>query len=203
MALDHLEMSDFGRADKIVVDRDDTFIIKGKGSQEAIDKRIEELKTQRDEVEKSDIFKKKIDHRIASLAGGVGLIVVAARTEGEGEYIRMKVEDAVLACKAAMEEGIVRGGGLALKEINDKLPDDDILKGPLAAPYEKIQENAGGDLEIGEDIIDPVKVVRVALENACSQAGIFITINSAISWHKNKVMDELGELLVEKQRENQ
>ena len=201
MNLEHLEMTDLGRAEKIVVDKDDIFIVKGKGDKKAIDERIEKLKVERDEVEKTDMFKKKIDKRIASLSGGVGLIEVAAKSDAETEYLLRKVEDSVLACKAAMEEGIVKGGGLALKEINDELPKDDILKDILDKPYEKIQENAGGQLEIGDNVIDPVKVVRVALENACSMAGIFITVQCAIAWKKNKLTDELGKLLQERERE--
>ena len=201
MNLEHLEMIDLGRAEKIVVDKDDTFIVKGKGNKKAIEERIEKLKVERDEVEKTDMFKKKIDKRIASLASGVGLIEVAAKSDAETEYLLRKVEDSVLACKAAMEEGIVKGGGLALKEINDELPKDDILKDILTKPYEKIQENAGGQLEIGENVIDPVKVVRVALENACSMAGIFITVQGAIAWKKGKIVDELSELIKQKNAE--
>jgi len=202
MELTHLEFSDFGRAEKIIVSKDDVFIVKGKGKPELIKERIEKLKEQK-EIEKVSMFKKKIEQRIASLANGVGLIEVTANTEGEQEYSRGKIEDAVLACKAALEEGIVKGGGLALKEINDQLPENDILKGTLDAPYEKIRENSGEEGKIPENIIDPTKVVRIALENACSFAGVFANTNSAIAWHKSKLSDELGNMLIEKSKERE
>lgn len=202
MNIDHLEMTDFGKAEKIVVNKDDVFIIKGKGEKEEIKKRIEKLKSER-EVEKTDMFKKKIERRIASLAGGVGLIEVAAYTEGERDYLMGKVEDAVMSCRTALEEGIVKGGGMALKEIDDKLPKDDILKDILKVPYEKIKENAGeaDDWEIDEKIVDSVKMIRVALENACSFAGVFCETETAMAWKKSKLADELGEMIKEKNEE--
>lgn len=198
MGIEHLDWSDIGKADKIVVNQDDVFIIKGRGIEEKIKERVEKLKEQRD-AEKVEPFKKKIDRRIASLSGGVGLIEVAANTEGERDYIIGKVEDAVAACKAAMEEGVVKGGGFALKEIDDNLPDEDILKETISAPYNKIKETAG-DIDLTSKIIDPAKVIRVALENACSFAKTFVNINGSIAWKKSKLADELGDALMEKNK---
>jgi len=90
---------------------------------------------------------------------------------------------------------VVKGGGLALKEISEKL-EKNVLTDMLQAPYEKIKENAGGKIKIGKDIIDPVKCIIVALENACSVASTFITVGSTIAIRKP---DELGELLSPKE----
>jgi len=92
--------------------------------------------------------------------------------------------DAVNAARAAQEEGVVKGGGLALKEVAEELGKDSILYSTLMAPYNRIRENAGKDLEITDKILDPLKVVRLALENACSGAGILITSDGAIAEKK-------------------
>lgn len=192
-----VQLGDFGKAKKVITDRDKTFVIDGKGKQSVIKERITQLKIERDEVEKDDRFKKRIDKRISALSGGVGLIEVASKSDVEVEYIRNKVEDAVYACRAAMEDGVVKGGGLALKQIADKLPDDDILKEPLKAPYNLIQKNAGKDLKIGEGIIDPIKVVKLALENACAFAGIFITVSNSIVWARSELSDKFRDIIRE------
>jgi len=191
-------MDDFGRAKKIVVDRNDTFIIQGKGDKKKIQERIEDLKEQQ-KLEKTDMFRKRIGRRISALSGGVGLIEVGTETDVERGYLKLKVEDAVCACKAAMEEGIVPGGGLCLKRIADEMPNDSLLKEALSAPYEQIQENAGESLKIDErKIIDPAKVVRVALQNACSFAQTLITVEAAIALNRADPLKELGEYLAEK-----
>jgi len=143
------------------------------------------------DLEKDPMFKEKLKRRIASLAAGVGIIRVGAMTETERGYLKLKIEDAVAAGRAAIEEGVVPGGGLTLKAVAEELGEDNILYEPLKAPYETIQENAGGSLEIGEDILDPVKVTRLALENACSAAGILITTETAISERRKSLWDEL------------
>jgi len=181
---------DLGRVEKIIVTKDDIFIIGGKKNRKAIKERIDALKEQK-KLEKTDMFKKRLERRIASLSGGVGLIKVGARTDTERTYLKLKVEDGDYALKAAMEEGVVPGGGLALKKIADKMPKGSILKEALKIPYLQIQENAGGKLEIGKDVLDPVKVTKTALENACSLAGIFITIESAIAMPRSDLEDEI------------
>ena len=129
------------------------------------------------------------------MSSGVGIIRVGAATESERGYLKLKIEDAVNAGKAALEEGTVKGGGLVLKEIAEELGEEDILYEALMAPYEKIQENVGDDLEIGEDVLDPVKVTRLAMENACSVAGILITSESAIGERRKTLWDELDNKL--------
>jgi len=93
--------------------------------------------------------------------------------------IHLKVEDGVYSCKSALEEGYVEGGGLCLKKISESLPKN-ILSEALKAPYEQIQENSGGDLDTGKDIIDSAKVVRLEVENAVSIASTIITTGISI-----------------------
>jgi len=180
MELESVMPTDLGLAEKIIVNHDDTAIIGGKGEARAVEERVALLKDHL-KVEKHDVFKKKINQRIGSLSGGIGVIRVGALTEVERGYLKHKIEDAVNATKAALEEGVVKGGGVAFKEIADKLPDGHILKNALKAPYEQIQENAGGSLKVGPNVLDPVKVTRTALENACSVAKTLLTTECAIA----------------------
>lgn len=108
------------------------------------------------------------------MASSVGVIKVGAPSQAEGLYKKLKIEDAVYACKAAMEEGYVKGGGLCLKEIAEELPQS-VLTDALKAPYEQIQANAEEELKIGKDVIDPAKSVRLAVENAVSVAAHLVT----------------------------
>jgi len=181
-----------GKAEKIISDGDKTMIIGGKGDQDKIDLRIEQLKKEKQD-EKLHQFKMKLDRRIASLSGGVGIIKVGSNTDLEKIYLKLKLEDAVFATQAALQEGVVKGGGLALKEIAEEM-EDNILTEPLKEPYNQIQENAGGDLEVKDDVIDPVKVTRTALENACSLAGILVTTESVVS-EKRDDLEEFKRLL--------
>jgi len=183
-----------GRADKITVNKDDVFIIGGGGKKQDVGQRIQDL-TEQLKLEKTDMFRKKLERRIASLASGVGIIRVGALTEQEREYLRLKIEDAVYSSKAAMSEGTVKGGGLALKEVSEQLPDDDILKEAILAPYRQIQENAGGTLKIGDDIIDPLKVVRLSVENACSEAGIFLTTEGVVVFKRHTLEETLRDAI--------
>ena len=195
---------DYGWADKVIVDMEDVIIVGGKGDKKAIENRIKELK-EHVKIEKTLEFKKRIERRIASIAGKVGIIKVGANTDAEKYYLMKKLENAVNSSKAAMEEGIVPGGGLALKKIAEKLPKD-ILTEVLKAPYKQIQENAGGNLKIGKDIIDPVKVTRIALQNACSLAGMLITTGAIVVWKQltlekvvKDIMDDKGLIGIEDQ----
>lgn len=174
-----------GFAKKVSVTEDEVNILGGKGNTE---ERIETLKKQLD-LEKDQMFKEKLKKRIASLSSGVGIIRVGASTESERSYLKYKLEDAVNAAKAALEEGIVEGGGIALKKVAEKLGEKSILYKALLAPYERIQENAGHTLLITSSIVDPLKVVRLALENACSGAGALITTDGAIAEEKLDFMD--------------
>ena len=139
-----------------------------------------------EQMEKSESLydKDKLKKRIQKLSGGVGVIRVDAQTETEREYLKLKIEDAINATRCALEEGVVKGGGLALKEISDTI-EPNILTEALKAPYKQIQENAGG-IEIGEDVIDPVKVTRTSLQKACSIVGMVITTEIAINDKKEE-----------------
>jgi chaperonin GroEL len=123
-------------------------------------------------------------------------------TETERGYLKLKIEDAVNAGKAALEEGVVKGGGLALKEIAESLGDKNILYEALMSPYKKIQENAGGKLDIADDVLDPVKVTRLAFENAVSAAGTLITTETAISEKKQTLWDMLDQRLTQGDERN-
>ena len=128
----------------------------------------------------------------------MGLIEVGSRNESERGYLTDKAEDAVNACKAAMEEGTVPGGGLALKRISESLPKDDILKDCIVKPYEQIKENADNpeDWQIDEEkIIDPAKVVRIALESACAFAGTFITSEHIVAWKRRILQREIKKII--------
>jgi chaperonin GroEL (HSP60 family) len=150
--------------------------IKIKG-ESPVKQRIEVLKKQRDET-KTDTFKKLLDRRIASMASAVGIIRVGGSTDAENLYQKLKIEDCVYACKAALKGGYVKGGGLCLKEIAEKLSDGDILKETCLAPYEQIQSSVDGGLDIGEDIIDPADVIYYGIEHAVGIVSNLITLDS-------------------------
>jgi len=190
MSLQNTTPSEMGWARKVVVRDKEVVIIDGKGSKKEVNKKIKELKERiKNEEVKRD--KEKLKRRIASLSSGVGIIKVGSSSDSEKYYIKHKLDDAVNAVKSAMEEGVVKGGGLALKEISSKLDKKDILKSPLISPYETIQENAGGNLKISDNILDPVKVVKIALKNACSVAGTLATTESAMAWKESSLENEL------------
>ena len=197
--LSEVEAADFGLARKVITNEDDTIIIGGGGTKEEIAERVKTLK-ENIKIEKTDHFQKVISQRIASLSSGVGLIKVGSKTDVERNYIRLKVQNAVNSARAAMEEGVVQGGGLTLKKIAETLPKS-ILTEPLKTPFKQIQENAGGNLEIGKDIIDPAKVQRVALENACSMAGLLITTESVVCFEKKPFEQEITRLMMERRIE--
>lgn len=167
--------TELGTADKVASEKDKTVIIaSGANATERIAELRKKLETAR-EAEKADIRK-----RIAGFDKGVGIIKVGAASEEEREYIRLKLEDGINAVKSAMELGMVPGGGMAFKMIADISPNS-ILTSALLAPYKQIQENAGQTLEIPTEIIDPVKTLIKALENACSAAGVLLTAGIAIA----------------------
>lgn len=163
-----------GRCEKVVITSKKTTFIGGKGD---VNPTIEILKNQRDT---SEINKQNYDDRIARLKGQVAVIKVGAASEVDLGYLKDKIDDAVHATKGAIQEGAVRGGGLALKEIAEKLPEG-ILKEALKAPYNQIQENAGGNFEIADNVYDSVKSTRIVVENACSYAGSLLTTGASIS----------------------
>src|SRR3990167_7959959 len=191
MSIKNAELTDLGYAEKIVSDKDEISLTGGMGNPIEIQMRLEQLKKQK-ETENSPQLKLKVDRRIASLGGGIGIIRVGSKTHSEKGYLKLKFDDAVCAAQAAMAEGYVPGGGLALKKISGELPEDNLLKYVIVEPYNIIQENAGGNLKIEDWAIDPHKVIRIALENAVSVASTFIMTDGAIS-DDDDLANELAE----------
>ena len=200
--LENVTEEDLGFVEKLVVkdteNREDAIALGGKGVQEQkmkiankdydvsspVAERIKILKEQIKE-ERDDIRKKLLERRISSLASAVGVIRVGASTNAESLPLKMKIEDAQYACKSALEEGYVKGGGLCLKEIAEEMQDS-ILTNSLKSPYQQIQENNEEPLEVGEEIIDPTKVVRLAVEHAISVAANLITVKILIPEEREK-----------------
>jgi chaperonin GroEL len=214
--LENVQVTDLGSAKRVIVDKETTTIIEGAGDPKAIQGRVATIRRQIEETT-SEYDREKLQERLAKLAGGVALVRVGAATETEMKEIKMRVEDALNATKAAAQEGIVPGGGVALiraAKALDKLTDEDgdvqtgvnIVRRALEEPLRRIAENAGveGAIVVGrveeskgakgfnaatgeyEDlvaagIIDPTKVVRTALQNAASIAGIMLTTDAAIT----------------------
>jgi len=153
-SLESVEVADLGQADRVISDKDETVVVGGKGSQEAITSRVAQLKRQIEKTD-SDYDREKLEERLARLTGGVAVINVGAATETELKEKKLRVEDAVNATKAAIEEGIVPGGGVALLKARKALSDlslegdekvgRDILYEALSSPVRKIVENAGVD----------------------------------------------------------
>jgi chaperonin GroEL len=189
-----------GYAGKIVVrdteNKEDAILTGGKGKKEEISKRALTLKKQKVEA-KNDLLKIQLDRRIANLNSSVGVIRVGATTNNEALFLKLKIEDGVYACKAALEEGYVQGGGLCLKNIAKKLGKS-IITNALNAPYNQIQENAG-EIEIGKDVIDPAKVIRLEVEHGVSVATMLLTCDISIAevQEKNEYdgMHEVGKAL--------
>lgn len=153
--LDKVEMADLGSAKKVIVTKEKTVIVEGKGSKKSIKDRVSEIKTQISKTS-SDYDKEKLQERLAKLAGGVAVIKVGAASETEAKEKKMRIEDAINATRAALEEGVVAGGGLALHNAKSVLKDVkledideqvgiDILKSILSEPLKQIAENAGED----------------------------------------------------------
>ena len=190
--LSNIRQSDLGFAAKIVVkdteNKEDAIITGGKGAvltrkegdktKTAIEDRIDTLKGQLKES-RNELTTLQLQKRIANLASAVGVVRVGASTSKESLFLKLKIEDGVFACKAALEEGFVKGGGLCLKEIAEELPTN-ILTETLKEPYNQIQRNAGGNLKIEKEIIDPAKVVRLEVEHGVSVAATMITCDILI-----------------------
>jgi len=214
--LENAVLSDLGHAKRIVVDKDTTTIVDGAGEQDKIKGRIDEIRSQIDKST-SDYDREKLQERLAKLAGGVAVINVGAATETAMKEKKARVEDALHATRAAVEEGIVPGGGVALLRAQTALAEFkldhqaeaigvDILRRALEAPVRQIAENAGvegsivvatiraskdkafgfnAQTEVYEDlveagVIDPTKVVRTALQNAVSIAGLLLTTECVV-----------------------
>ena len=213
--LENTTLEMLGTAETITIDKDNTLLIKGAGKINDIKARVNQIKTQIESTT-SDYDKEKLQERLAKLAGGVAVLYVGAASEVEMKEKKDRVDDALNATRAAVEEGIVAGGGVAFirtKEVLEKLTSNSkdeetgiqIVASAIESPLRIIVENAGGEgsvvankvkegnknfgydakngkyvdmLEAG--IIDPTKVVRVALENAASVAGMILTTECAL-----------------------
>ncbi|MDP4540789.1 chaperonin GroEL [Qipengyuania sp. DY56-A-20] len=215
--LENVTLGMLGEAKRVTIDKDNTTIVDGAGDEADIKARVNEIRTQIDNTS-SDYDKEKLQERLAKLAGGVAVIKVGGATEVEVKERKDRVDDALHATRAAVEEGIVPGGGTALLyaakaldglegENDDQTRGVDIVRRALQAPIRQIAENAGhdgavvaGKLNDGKDesmgfnaqtdtyenlvkagVIDPTKVVRTALQDAASVAGLLITTEAAIA----------------------
>ena len=180
---------DLGYVERIEVTDDTCIMINGKGKPADIKKRIEEVKAEAS-LEKLPQFKQDRLERASALAGGVGVIRIGAPTDEERNWLKYKIEDAKHATKHAFREGVVQGGGQTFIEIAKELPDDNILKNVLYAPYEKLKENNGGEFKVGKNVIDPVAVEKAALEYAVSAASKIIRIGGVICFANKPELDE-------------
>ncbi len=214
--LENVTVDDLGTAKRVIVDKETTTIVEGGGDPKAVQGRVATIRKQIEETT-SDYDREKLQERLAKLAGGVAVVRVGAPTETAMKEIKMRVEDALNATKAAAQEGIVVGGGVALLRAskvldNHENADPDVRTGvnivrrALQEPIRRIAENAGteGAVVVGaveqlkgnkgfnavtgqfEDlaaagIIDPTKVVRTALQNAASIAGLLLTTEAAVT----------------------
>src|SRR2546421_2215912 len=215
--LENVTLAMLGRAKKVMIDKENTTIVNGAGKKADIEARVTQIKTQIDETT-SDYDREKLQERLAKLAGGVAVIRVGGATEVEVRERKDRVDDAMHATRAAVEEGIVPGGGVALLRAVDGLKklrtqnDDqkagvEIVRKALSSPARQIAINSGEDgsvivgkmLEkdqysygfdaqtgeygnlVSKGIIDPTKVVRVAIQNAASVAGLLITTEAMVA----------------------
>ena len=216
ISLDSVQLSDLGKTKRVVIDKDNTTIVEGAGKNADIKGRVEQIRRQIEETT-SDYDQEKLQERLAKLAGGVAVISVGAATEAEMKEKKARVEDALHATRAAVEEGIVPGGGVALvrgiAKIADMTGETDgetagikIVRRALEEPLRQISSNAGfegavvvesvsskkgshgfnarseeyGDM-VKMGVIDPTKVVRTALTNAASIAGLLLTTDALIT----------------------
>jgi chaperonin GroEL len=213
--LENITISDLGQCKTVRIDKDNTTVVDGAGKRADIEARIRQIRTQIEETT-SDYDREKLQERLAKLVGGVAVISMGAATETEMKEKKARVEDALNATRAAVEEGIVPGGGVALlrciealdkvRVTGDQRQGLAILRRALEAPLRQIAENAGAEPSVvlkkvmdGKDdfgynaateefghlveagIIDPTKVVRFALQNAASVAGLMLTTEAMVT----------------------
>ncbi len=235
--LESVTLEDLGRARKIVIDRDNTTIVEGAGKHEDIEGRKAQIRREIEDTT-SDYDREKLEERLAKLAGGVAVLKVGAATESEMKEKKARVEDALHATRAAVEEGIVPGGGVALlravaalDRLKDLTEDEqagvDIVRRAAPEPLRRIAQNAGVEgaitvekvregrggfgfnarTEQFEDlakagVVDPTKVVRSALQNAASVAGLMVTTEALVTEKPEKAsggdvggdMDDMGDM---------
>ena len=213
--LENVKLEDLSQARRVHIDKDNTTIVEGMGTADAIEGRIKQIRVQIEETT-SDYDREKLQERLAKLVGGVAVINVGAATEAEMKEKKARVEDALNATRAAVEEGIVPGGGVAylrcISALNNLKFDDDramgvkIVKRALEEPIRQIANNAGAEGSVvvetvkaeegafGFDaakeeytdmvkagIVDPTKVVRLAIQNAASVASLMITTQALVT----------------------
>ena len=213
--LENVTTADLGKAKTVKIDKDNTTIVDGAGSRESIEGRMKQIRAQIEETT-SDYDREKLQERLAKLVGGVAVLNIGAATETEMKEKKARVEDALNATRAAVEEGVVPGGGVALvrcipaleavKASGDEKLGLKILQRALQEPLRQIAHNAGfdgsvvinkvldgkadfgfnaasGEFEslVAAGVIDPTKVVRFALQNAASVAGLMITTEAMIT----------------------
>lgn len=164
------------------------------GETTRVNARILEIQSQLSE-EKDVPKRKAMERRIAEFSGGKATIYVDAKTAAEKYYLKLKVEDCMNSCKAALEGGMVRGGGLSLKEVAEELGEDSLLYEALREPHARIQLNAGGSLEIGEDVKDSYLVAKAGVENAVSVVKVLLTIEGIIADKPESLVDDLQKAL--------
>ena len=215
LTLEKAALADLGQAGRVIIDKENTVIVNGKGDASAVEARVKEIRTQVENTS-SEYDKEKLQERLAKLSGGVAVIKVGAATETEMKEKKDRVDDALSATKAAVDEGIVIGGGAALIKASQKVSLDlegdekvgaDIILRAISAPMKQIAENAGFDAGVVVDkiansdqenigfnaatgeyvdmieagIIDPLKVGRIALQNATSVASLLLTTEATVS----------------------
>lgn len=185
--LEDIQLSDVGYVEKLVARRYDAIFTgaDNEKSQERVTNRINELR-QKLQGTISEFEKKLVEARIAQLQNGFAILKVGSNSETQRKYLKDKADDAVNAVRAALQEGVVPGAGAAFKDISDSLDDSYILKRPLCAVYEQIKSSVPADFVIPEWVKDPLKVLRIALEKACSVAGTLATINVSIATEIDK-----------------
>ncbi|HEY9826363.1 MAG TPA: TCP-1/cpn60 chaperonin family protein [Stenomitos sp.] len=180
--LDSVQSSDFGFAKKFIASRYSSSVT-GKGDlqeKERVAKRVEELEKAHS-GEPSDFMKRAYKARIAQLTNGFAMLKIGATSETERKYKKDKADDAVNAVRVAYQEGVVPGAGLAFKEISEGLPDTYLLKKPLLCIYEQIMSSAPSDFKIEDWVKDPVKVLRVVLDQACSVASVLASAEIVVT----------------------
>jgi chaperonin GroEL len=215
--LEKVEIEQLGTAKKITVDKGNTTIVEGGGTRKDVEARIDQIRRQIDQSD-SDYDKEKLQERLAKLTGGVAVVSVGAETEADMKQKKARVEDALHSTRAAIEEGILPGGGVALLRCKSAVAEArkvakgdekvgvDIVLAALDSPIRQIASNGGIDGAVVADIvagkpnntgynaftgqytdmlkagvIDPVKVVRTALANAASIAGLLLTTDAMVS----------------------
>jgi chaperonin GroEL len=215
LSLEKITMKEMGRAKRVTISKDNTVIVEGAGKKADIAARVSQIRTQLDATT-SEYDREKLQERLAKLVGGVAIVKVGAATESEMKEKKARVEDALHATRAAIEEGVVPGGGVALIRAQSsldglKFSDDrqygvNVIRRAIEEPLRQISENAGVEgavvvekvrkgkgafgfnaaTEEYEDlvaagVIDPTKVVRVALQNAASVASLMLTTEALIA----------------------